>query len=344
MSSKSKARRYAHATKVAARSASASGVIRCYVEAFEHADGTPDLRLREKKTGRRVRVMSTDERFQHFPPLANLLQDCHRHGGALTDRWSRKENIALTAPAASQDADHIAVWFDGDLTVTVHIVTAEVVPAPTSVWCYIEEYDGESNDTLGLRLREKETERKVEMFGKNKEHLTKFLASPLVAGASTVLSNLYEKDGFADYVLVSGGTAVDSFDVLLFQDDHDLTYLLAPTPDTAYRDAFRRLDAENAAQSHARTAHSHFDRGHYREAILSARLAVETGCGGGGKILKTRLATAPQDVKDAGDALFGFRNVAVHEGDTRIEQPDTKRALQAMATVLDYLGSTPTSA
>lgn len=340
MSSRSKTRRTTHATKVAARSANASGVINCYVEAFEHSDGTPDLRLREKKTGRRVRVMSTDPHFRYLPPLANLLQDCHGHGGGLTDQWSRKETIAVNAPVATQDTKQVAVWLDGEFSLKVHIATAETANPPVSVWCYIEEYGADTSDTLGLRLREKGTGRKVEMFGKNKEHLTKFLASPRFTGAESVMPNLYEQEGFADYVMVSGGTAVDSFDVLLFQDNDDLTYLLGPSPDTAYRDAFRGLDTESAADSHARTARNHFDKGHYREAILAARLAVETRCGGGGKIVKNRLAEAPQDVQEAGDALFSFRNIAVHEGGTRIEQPDTKHALQAMATVLDYVAST----
>lgn len=344
MPPKSKARHSAHATKVAARSANASGVIRCYVEAFNHADGTPDLRLREKKTGRQVIVKTTDTRYRHRSPLTNLLQDCYRHGGALGDRWSRKETIALTAPVATQDAEHIAVWLDGDLSVSVDIDTAEITDAPLSVWCYIEEYADETSDILGLRLREKETGRKVEMFGKNKEHLTMFLASPRFSGAENVMPNLYERGGFVDYVLVSGGTAVDSFDVLLFEDNNDLTYLLGPSPDTAYRDAFRCLNSETAAQSHARTAHAHFDKGHYREAILAARLAVETGCGGRSTDVKPRLAKAPSEVSDAGDALYKIRHVAIHEGDTRIEQPDAKHALQAMSTVLDYLISTPSSA
>ena len=86
---------------------------------------------------------------------------------------------------------------------------------------------------------------------------------------------------------------------------------------------------------------SHFDKGHYREAILAARLAVETGCGGRGKDVKQRLASAPQEVRDAGDALYNIRHIAVHEGDTRIEQTDEKNALQVMATVLDYLAAAP---
>lgn len=344
MSSKSQSRRSAQATKVAARSANASGTIRCYVETFERPGGTPDLRLREKKTGRRVNVLSEDPHLRHIAPLANLLQDCYAHGGALTDRWNRAEAIAVSASIASQDVEHIAVRFDGDFSVTVHIATTEIANAPVSVWCYIEEYAGSTTDTLGLRLREKGTGRKVEVYGKNKEHLTKFLASPRLEGADAEMSNLYEKDGPRDYILVSGGTAVDSFDVLLFRDDDELTYLHGPTPDTAYRDAFRALESETASASHARTAHSHYRKGHYREAILAARLAVEMGSGGSGKNVKERLSNAPQEVQDAGGALFDIRNVAVHEGGTRVEQSDAKGALVAMATVLEYLASTPASA
>lgn len=154
------------------------------------------------------------------------------------------------------------------------------------------------------------------------------------------MSNLYEKDGLRDYILVSGGTAVDSFDVLLFQDDDELTYLYGPTPDTAYRDAFRALKSETASASHARTAHSHFKKGRYREEILAARLAVEMGSGGSGKNVKERLSNAPQEVQDARTKLVGIRNVAVHEGGTRVEQSDARNALNAMTTVLDYLAST----
>lgn len=340
MSSKSKSKsksKSAHAAKVAARSTSASGVIRCYVEPFERPDGRSDLRLREKRTGRQLRILSDDRRFRQVAPLTNLLQDCYGHGDGLTDRWSRDEFISVTAPSVTQALERIDVWFDADLTVNVHIATADVTHAPVSVWCFIEEYAVDASNTLGIRLREKGTGRKVEMYGKNREHLARFLASPRFTGAENLMPNLYEKDGFGDYVLVSGGTAVDSYDVLLFEGDDELTYLLGPSADTAYRDAFRRVASETATESHARTARTHFDKGHYREAILAARLAVETGCGGRGKHVKARLANAPQSVRDAGDTLYDIRHVAVHEGDTRVEQPDAIRALQAMTTVLTYL-------
>jgi hypothetical protein len=167
--------------------------------------------------------------------------------------------------------------------------------------------------------------------------LTEFLASTLFTGAYKLMPNLYEKDGYHDYVLVSGGTAVDSYDVLLFKDGAQLTYLLGPSPDTAYRDAFRVLEEESAATAHSRTAVTHFERGQYREAVLSARLAVEMASGGDGKDVKRRLAGAPQDVSTAGDALVVKRNIAVHEGDTRVEQPDALEAIRAMKCILDYL-------
>ncbi|MGV2982078.1 hypothetical protein ACNPNP_00110 [Microbacterium sp. AGC85] len=337
MSSKSKARRTSHQAKVRARSAYVSGVTRCYVVSKELHDGTREDQLCEKTTGRTVRILSGDRRLQGIVPLTNLLRDCQGHGRGLTDRWSRKEYIAVTAPVIAQDGNDISLGLDDTFTLKVHIATADMLTPPTSVWCYIEEYVGETSDTLGLRLREKESGRKVEMYGTNKMHLTKFLASPRFTGTMDEMPNLFEKDGFRDYVLVSGGTAVDSYDVLLFQDDADLTYLLGPSPDTAYRDAFSMLTSESATISHTRTARTHFEKGYYREAILAARLAVETRCGGRSTHVKPRLSNAPQEVKDAGAALYDKRNLAVHEGDTRVEQTDAAQALNAMTTVLDYL-------
>jgi hypothetical protein len=177
-------------------------------------------------------------------------------------------------------------------------LSAHIISPPLSVWCYVEEYPGE-NGHLGLRLRQKVTGRKVEMYGKTKDHLTEFLASTRFTDAYKLMPNLYEKDGYRDYVLVSGGTAVDSYDVLLFKDGAQLTYLLGPTPDTAYRDAFRILEEESAAAAHSRTAVTHFGSGRYREAVLSARLAVEMASGGGGSDVKRRLAGAPQDVSSS---------------------------------------------
>lgn len=333
--SSSKARRAARAAKVTARSAQSSGIVKCYVERFENAAGAPDLRIREKSTKRLVRVLTNNETFRSFAPLSNLLQDCHAHGGGLVEPRSRAEHIAISAPIVTQNAQEIAVAFDR-FSVRVRIVTGDIASPPTSVWAYIEDYPAEDGG-LGLRLRQKVTGRKIEMYGKNQDHLLTFLSSPQFTGANTHMANLYQKDGFDDYVLVSGGTATDSYDVVLFNDGAELTYLLGPTPDTAYRDAFRVLTDEPAPEAHARTAKTHFDRGRYREAVLSARLAVETACGGRGFDVKRRLADAPADVTAAGDALYGKRHVAVHEGDTRVEQPDAIEAIRAMHRVLAYL-------
>lgn len=333
--SNSKSRRAAHAAKVAARSAQSSGVIKCYVERFEDADRRPDLRLREKSTKRLVRVLTDNQLFRSFAPLANLLQDCFAHGGGLVEARGRAEYIAISAPIVRQTAQEIAVAFEG-FSVKVHIVTAQVISPPTSVWAYIEEYPTEDG-ALGLRLRQKGTGRKIEMYGRNQDHLLTFLSSPQFTGADTHMGNLYDKDGFEDYVLVSGGKTTDSYDVVLFNDGAELTYLLGPTPDTAYRDAFRVLIEESAPEAHARTAQTHFDKGQYREAVLSARLAVETACGGRGQDVKRRLTDAPADVTAAGNALYEKRHVAVHEGDTRVEQPDALQAIRAMHLVLAYL-------
>ncbi len=337
--SSSKARRAAHAAKVTARSAQSSSIVKCYVERFENAVGAPDLRLREKSTQRLVRVLTGNQTFRSLAPLSNLLQDCYVHGGGLVEPRSRTEYIAISAPIVTQNAQEIAVAFEG-FSVKVHIVTADTVSPPISVWAYIEEYPVEDGG-LGLRLREKVTGRKIEMYGKNQDHLLTFLSSPQLTGAKTHMVNLYQKDGFEDYVLVSGGTATDSYDVLLFNDGTELTYLLGPTPDTAYRDAFRVFTEESAPEAHARTAQTHFDSGRYREAVLSARLAVETACGGRGLDVKRRLADAPADITTAAEALYGKRHVAVHEGETRVEQPDAIHAIRAMQQVLSHLESTP---
>jgi hypothetical protein len=333
--SRSKARRAARAANVTARSAQSSGVVKCYVERFENAAGAPDLRLREKSTKRLVRVLTDNRTYGSLGPLSNLLQDCCAHGGSLIQPRSPGEHIAISAPIVTQGAQEIAVAFDG-FSAKVCIETADVVSPPTSVWAYIEEYPVEAGG-LGLRLRQKVTGRKIEMYGANQNHLLAFLSSPQFTGANIHMPNLYQKDGFDDYVLVSGGVATDSYDVVLFDHGVELTYLLGPTPDTAYRDAFRVLAEEPAPEAHVRTAQTHFDRARYREAVLSARLAVETACGGRAADVKRRLADAPADVTAAGLALYSKRHVAVHEGDTRVEQPDAVQAIRAMRAVLAYL-------
>lgn len=334
--SSSKSRRAAQAAKVTARSAQSSGIVKCYVDQFENAAGASDLRLREKSTKRLVRVLTNNQTYGLTAPLSNLLQDCYAHGGGLVEPRSRAEHIAISAPIVTQSAGEIAVAFDG-FSVTVLIKTADVASPPTSVWSYIEEYAAEDGG-IGLRLRQKVSGRKIEMYGKNQDHLLTFLSSPHFTGSNVHMPNLYEKDGFDDYVLVSGGTATDSFDVVLFNGNAELTYLLGPTPDTAYRDAFRVLTEESAPEAHARTAQTHFDKARYREAVLSARLAVETACGGRAAEVKRQLAGAPAEVTAAGAALYAKRHVAVHEGDTRVEQHDAIQAVRAMHVVLAYLG------
>ncbi|OZD38962.1 hypothetical protein CH252_30825 [Rhodococcus sp. 06-1477-1B] len=282
-----------------------------------------------------MRVLSDDPYAASFPPLSNLLQDCYAHGGGLTHPQGRQEYVAIAATILRQNAKRIDVAFDG-LETKVHIVTKGVQAPPTSVWAYIEEYplsEGQS----GVRLREKATGRKIEMYANDEGHLLTFLSSPKFSGVDMFMSNLYERDGLDDYVLVSGGTTTDSHDVVLYNDDAQLTYLLGPTPDTAYRDAFRAMTEEPAADAHSRTARAHFEKSRYREAILSARLAVETGCGGRGRDVKRRLEGAPEDIRNAAEALYLIRHVAVHEGDTRVEQHEAADAIHAMRQVLDYL-------
>jgi hypothetical protein len=336
-SSKSKARRTAHAAQVAARRVHSSGTIKCYVEYFHHPNGRPDLRLREKVTRRVVRVLTGNSMFQDMAPLANLLQDCYGHGGGLVEPRSRHEYITISASTLTQNDKEVAASFDGRFAVTVKIQTTLVASPPVSVWCYVEEYEAEDG-APGLRLRQKVTGRKVEMYGEAKKHLITFLASPQFTGGRELMPNLYEADGYLDYVLVSGGAAVDSYDVLRFSNSAQLTYLLGPTPDTAYRDAFRVLKEEAAAVTHSRTAVAHLEQGRYREAVLSARLAAEMACGGGGLEIKRRLAGAPPDVAAAGALLYDKRKVAVHEGGTRIEQRDAEQSLRAMNVILHYLG------
>lgn len=335
-SSSSKARRIAQAANVTARSAQSSGTIRCYVESFDRPDGMPDLRLREKLTRRTVHVTTAQPMLQHVAPLSNLLQDCYTHGGGLIEPQGRREFVAIASQIVTQNKEEIVTSLDGVFSVIVNIQATSIVSPPVSVWCYIEKYT-RKDDSLSLRLRQKVTGRKVEMYGKTKAHLAAFLASPLITGTDRLMPNLYEKEGYDDYVLVSGGTAVDSYDVLLFEDGTQLTYLLGPSPDTAYRDAFRVLEEESVALSHARTAQANFERGLYREAILFARLAVEMACGGTGKDIQRRLADAPQAVAAAGKSLFDKRNTAVHEGGTRVEQHDARDAIRVMAQILNYL-------
>jgi hypothetical protein len=220
----------------------------------------------------------------------------------------------------------------------VHIITEAVESPPKSVWAYIEEYPISGGKTR-VRLREKVTGRKIEMYATDERHLLTFLSSPKFSGADASMPNIYERNGLDDYVLVSGGTTTDSHDVVLYNDDAQLTYLLGPTPDTAYRDAFRAMTEESASDAHVRTTQDHFEKSRYREAILSARLAVETACGGRGHDVKLQLEGAPEEIRNAAEALYLIRHVAVHEGNTRVERPDATNAIRAMHQVLDYVRS-----
>jgi hypothetical protein len=147
--SRSNARRAAHATKVAARSAQASGVIKCYVELFELPNGMPDLRLREKATRRTVRVLTRQPMMQQVAPLSNLLQDCHAHGGGLVEPRGRKEFVAISAPIVTQNAEEIAVSFDGNFSVKVNILTAEPVPT----YCADEQLSSANNRAIWRSCR-----------------------------------------------------------------------------------------------------------------------------------------------------------------------------------------------
>ncbi|MBT2502833.1 hypothetical protein [Curtobacterium sp. ISL-83] len=282
-----------------------------------------------------MRVVTSEPMVGDLAPLRNLLNDCYQHGRGLLEPRSSREFILVSGRVVSQSADQVVMSFDASFSTRVRIRSSGIARPPLSVWCYIEAYtkDGEQ----GLRLRQKTTGRKVEMFGESKNHLVAFLASPDLVSARDSMPNLYERDGYRDYVLVSGGTAVDSYDVIRFTDDANLTYLLGPTPDTAYRDAFRVATEESPSTAHARTAAMHLDQARYREAVLSARLAVEMACGGDGKQVRHRLADAPTPIAEAGSILFMIRNVAVHEGGTRVELQDAEIAVEAMRTVLRFV-------
>lgn len=333
--SSSRARRASHAIKIAAWRAQSTGVVRAYVESFERPDGKPDLRLREKATRRIIRVLSDDPLMHQITPFATLMTECYSHGHGLTKPTGNDEHIAIAAPIVDQNSKEVCFWLDHNFGVTVRIQTTAVVSPPTSVWCFIEKYSDEDGGP-GLRLREKGTGRKVEMYGKTKDHLIAFLASPQATGNDQLLANLYEKDGYRDYVLVSGGTTVDTYDVIRYEDDSKLSYIIGPTTDTAYRDAFRIVDEETAATAHARTAATHLRDGRYREAVLSARLAIEAACGGRGLTVAKRLADSP-DVSDAAMALNELRHTAVHGLDTRIEQDAAEKAVRLMDQVLEHV-------
>ncbi|WP_461635323.1 DUF4145 domain-containing protein [Glutamicibacter soli] len=309
--------------------------VRCYVEQWNHAGIGQDLRLREKKSRRLVRVLTDDPEIGSLAPLANLLAESYSHSGGLADPQDTNECIQIAGNVLMVTHDEVGFWLDNDFTARVNIAAPEHSTL-TAVWCFIEEYG--DDEPRNVRLREKITGRKVEMWGSEKESLIAFLSSPRALGAKQLLPNLFEKNGFGAYVLVSGGTTVDTHDSIRFEGDDSLTYLIGPTPDTAYRDALRVPSEDHSTSAHVRTAKKHLYEGHYRAAIISARLAVESACGGGGGSIKKRLAAAPSNVHAAAKVVQEMRNIAVHESDSRIEQQEAEQALAAMKVVLEYLG------
>lgn len=309
--------------------------VRCYIEKWNQAGIGQDLRFREKKSKRFVRVLTEDPEIASLVPLANLLAESFSHAAGLVDPQETKEYIQITGNVLMATQDEVGFWLDGDFTTRVNIV-APKHSTLTAIWCYVEEYG--DDEPRNVRLREKITGRKVEMWGSEKESLIAFLSSPRALGAKQLLPNLFEKNEFEAYVLVSGGTTVDTHDSIRFEGDDSLTYLIGPTPDTAYRDALRALSEDFSTGAHVRTAHKHLYEGHYRAAIITARLAVESACGGGGKAIKNRLAAAPAIIQTAAKVVQEMRNIAVHESDSRIEQQQAEQALAAMTVVLKYLG------
>lgn len=96
-----------------------------------------------------------------------------------------------------------------------------------AVRCYIEEYPTERG-RLGVRLREKETGRKVEITAFTQQEHDAFLAflnSPRLTGTASQLPNLYEPNGVDDFVLVDGNVEVDNAELIRFTYDSALSYL-----------------------------------------------------------------------------------------------------------------------
>ena len=210
--------------------------------------------------------------------------------------------------------------------------------ALVSVCCYIEEHRDEPGSIL-VRLREKHTSRKVEMWGTETRSLIRFLMSPRFTATAHLMPNLYVKDGLEDFVLVSGIPTVDTYDVIRFGDDEHLAYLFGPTWHTDAHEAPGSPHAQSAYHTHARSARESLYQGRYREAVLSSRLAVELVCGGDGLAIKRRLSIAPEDIRVAANTLRDLRSKAVHEGLTRIEQLDAEAAVGAMNSVISHVTS-----
>lgn len=208
----------------------------------------------------------------------------------------------------------------------------------TSVRCYIEEHREESG-SMTVRLREKLTSRKVEIWGTEPSSLIRFLMAPRFTGTDYLMPNIYVKDGLEDFVVVSGIPTVDTYDVIRFGDNEHLAYLYGPTLEADVHEVAGAPGAHSAYRTHARSARESLYQGRYREAVLASRLAVELACGGDGLAIKRRLNDAPKAVQVAANKLRDLRSTAVHEGLTRIEQLDAESAVRAMDCVIAYVTS-----
>jgi len=207
-----------------------------------------------------------------------------------------------------------------------------------SVRCYIEEHPDGANSLI-VRLREKLTSRKVEMWGTEPSSLIGFLMAPRSTGTDHLMPNIYEKDGFEDFVLVSGIPAINNHDVIRFADNEHLAYLFGPTEHTEAHEVAGSTRDQPVFRTHARSARESLYEGRYREAVLSARLAVELVCGGNGLAIKQRLKDAPEKIRLAANDLRQARSKAVHEGVARIEQADAELAVDAMNSVIAHVTS-----
>lgn len=76
--------------------------------------------------------------------------------------------------------------------------------------CYIEEYKNQTGN-LCARLRDKETNRKIVLIGKNvdKEHLLRFLSQAKIN--NNIMPTVYNRDG-SDIVAVRGYVTSDTVD------------------------------------------------------------------------------------------------------------------------------------
>ena len=95
-----------------------------------------------------------------------------------------------------------------------------------AVKCYIEEYTTERGGP-GVRLREKETGRKVEITAfaqQERDEFLAFLLAPRLTGTADLLPNLYERSGLDDLVVVDGNVVVDDGESIQFVYDSAFSY------------------------------------------------------------------------------------------------------------------------